>query len=184
MKGVTDKTRTWAERAVPQRSPACFMQTKTCPPVFSVWMRYSTAVCFAWKVCPHDMTICSRKLTEHQRSLDPGDCFAGNQRHICRQTHHTLVSVWSRCTSSRALWFLKQPNTAIPSGAVLFLLQSLNILHYSTGNMKQHCICWRFVLCLKDKLNRLSSGGWVLVVWAPRLQLRHSRSWKGSRDTG
>lgn len=41
--------------------------------------------------------------TEHQRSLDPGDCFAGNQRHICRQIDHTLVSVWSCRTSSWAL---------------------------------------------------------------------------------
>lgn len=50
--------------------------------------------------------ICSIKRVQlwvHKRSLNPRDCFAGNQRHICRQLHHTLLSVWSWCTSSWAL---------------------------------------------------------------------------------
>lgn len=79
---------------VSECSATYFTQTKTCPAVFSVCMRYSTAAYFAWKVCPDDMMICSRKLTEHRAPEVPGP-----RRLLCKQpkaylqadTSHTSV---------------------------------------------------------------------------------------------
>lgn len=137
-------------------------------------MRCSTVACFVCKGCPDDMMICSRKLTEHRAPEVPAP-----QRLLWRQPKAYLQAATSHTTICLELVYiimssvLKHPNAEIPSGAPLSFLQSLNILHYRSGNMKQRCICWRFVLCLKDKLNKLSSTKWSrrrsLVVSALRL---------------
>lgn len=137
------------------------------------------------KICPGEMMICSKrpmKHAEHQRSLNHRECFTGNQRHICRQLHHTTVSVWSWCTSSRALkhWVLKHPNVWVSPAERRFLLNKARTYCITMlGIWNAAVSARRFVLHLKDMLSKPSRDGRSRRWCLPELcgYLRHSSTW-------
>lgn len=147
------------------------------------------------KICPSEMMICSKrpmKHAEHQRSLNHRECFTGNQRHICRQLHHTPVSVWRWCTSSRALkhWVLKHPSAGVSPAERRFLLHKARTYCITMlGIWNAAVSARRFVLHLKDMLSKPSRDGrsrrWCLLELCgyPSPQFNLSSHPGGERQT-
>lgn len=101
--------------------------------------------------------ICNTHLRcrEHQKSLNHREDFEGNQMHVCRQLQY-ITAICLKLAyimmSSETLG-LETPRRKHPTGPLLSLRRSLNILHCDERNLKQ--FCWRLSCHLEGRFERV-----------------------------